>query len=106
MAKKKQKGGQAAKQNNPQAQSAGAGAESKAKKKAQGAESQGGLTGKVAQFREFFEEAKIELKKVTFPTRKETMATSTAVLILVFIMSLFLGLVDLGLSKVIEAILS
>ena len=46
------------------------------------------------------------MKKVTVPTRKEAIATSAAVIVLVIDMSLFLGVVDLGLSKAIEAILS
>ena len=46
------------------------------------------------------------MKKVTWPTRKEAVATSVAVLVLVVFMSLFLGVVDLGLAKAIEAILS
>ena len=61
---------------------------------------------KVGQLKEFFEESQAEIKKVTWPSRRETMVTSIAVLILVVIMSLFLGIVDLGLSKAIEVILS
>ncbi|MBG0778177.1 MAG: preprotein translocase subunit SecE [Desulfovibrionaceae bacterium] len=64
------------------------------------------VAGKVAQLKDFFEESKVELKKVTWPTRKETTTTSIAVLVLVVVMSLFLGIVDLGLSKLVELILS
>ncbi len=62
--------------------------------------------GKVQQLREFFDQSVVEMKKVTWPTRKEAVATSVAVLVLVVFMSLFLGVVDLGLAKAIEAILS
>lgn len=62
--------------------------------------------GKVQQLREFFDQSIIEMKKVTWPTRKEAVTTSIAVLVLVVFMSLFLGVVDLGLAKAIEAILS
>ncbi|BBD07098.1 preprotein translocase subunit SecE [Desulfovibrio ferrophilus] len=62
--------------------------------------------GKVEQFKEYFDQSIVEMKKVTWPTRKEAVATSAAVLVLVIFMSLFLGIVDLGLSKAIEAILS
>lgn len=65
-----------------------------------------GLTGKLGEFKEFFEESKIEIKKVVWPSRKETVATCLAVLVLVLVMSLFLGLVDLGFSKIIAVILS
>ncbi|MDQ7830940.1 MAG: preprotein translocase subunit SecE [Desulfovibrionaceae bacterium] len=64
------------------------------------------LKGKIERSREFFEQAKVELKKVTWPTRKETLNTGVAVLILVVIMSIFLGLVDLGLARLVEFILA
>jgi preprotein translocase subunit SecE len=79
---------------------------SKKKKKELTLEAQpSGMAEKLGQVREFFEQAKVELKKVTWPTRKETLTTSTAVLVLVIVMSLFLGLVDIGLARIIEAIL-
>jgi preprotein translocase subunit SecE len=65
-----------------------------------------GMAAKAQELKEFFEEAQGELKKVTWPTRKETMTTCVAVMILVTVMSLFLGIVDLGLSKVVELVLS
>ena len=64
------------------------------------------LKGKVEQAREFFEQSKVELKKVTWPTRKETINTGIAVLILVVVMAVFLGLVDLGLARLVEFILA
>lgn len=59
-----------------------------------------------AELREFFEQSKGELKKVVWPTRKETTATTIAVLIVVVVMGLFLGLVDSALSKLIQVVLS
>ncbi len=64
------------------------------------------VRGKVEEFKEFFELSKVEIKKVTWPTRRETVTTSVAVLILVVVMSLFLGIVDLGLSKLMQTVLS
>ena len=78
----------------------------KKKKKELALETQStGITDKLGQLREFFDEARVELKKVTWPTRKETLTTSAAVLVLVVVMSLFLGLVDIGLARIMEAIL-
>ena len=57
-------------------------------------------------FRDYLVESRAEIKKVTWPTKKEARVTSIAVLILVVIMSVFLGLVDLGWMKIIEFILS
>jgi preprotein translocase subunit SecE len=53
---------------------------------------------------QFLREVKIELKKVTWPTRKQTMGSTLVVIVLVMIISLFLGLVDLGLSTVVRAL--
>jgi preprotein translocase subunit SecE len=54
---------------------------------------------------QFLREVKIELKKVTWPTRQQTIGSTAVVLILVIIISLFLGLVDLGLSSLIRFVL-
>ena len=55
--------------------------------------------------KQFLKEVKIELKKVVWPTRKNTIASTSVVTILVFIIAIFLGLVDFGLSKIIRVIL-
>ena len=57
-------------------------------------------------FRDYLVESRAEIKKVTWPTKKEARVTSLAVLVLVVIMSIFLGLVDLAWTKIIELILS
>ncbi len=69
-------------------------------------EDQEGVQGKLLQFKEYFDQSWVEMKKVTWPTQKETIATSVAVVVLVLVMALFLGLVDIGLAKAIKAILS
>ena len=61
---------------------------------------------KVRALGQYFEDAKSELGKVSWPTKKEIKATSIAVLILVVIMSFFLGIVDILLTKIVGAILS
>jgi preprotein translocase subunit SecE len=55
--------------------------------------------------KQFIKEVKSELKKVVWPTRKDTIASTSVVVILVLIIALFLGLVDFGLSRVIRVIL-
>jgi preprotein translocase subunit SecE len=54
---------------------------------------------------QFLKEVKIELRKVVWPTRKDTIASTSVVIVLVIIIAVFLGLVDLGLSRVIKLIL-
>lgn len=60
---------------------------------------------KFGQLKDFFEKSKLELKKTTWPTRKETTATCFAVILLVALLSIFLGVVDLALAKIVEVIL-
>jgi preprotein translocase subunit SecE len=55
--------------------------------------------------KQFLKEVKIELKKVVWPTRKDTIASTSVVLIIVMIIAFFLGLADLGLSRIIRLIL-
>ncbi len=54
---------------------------------------------------QFLREVKAELKKVTWPSRKQTIGSTAVVLVLVMIISLFLGIVDLGLSGLIRMVL-
>jgi len=55
---------------------------------------------------QFFHEVKAELKKVNWPARKETIAATSVVLVIVFIIAVFLFIVDYGLSFLIRKILS
>lgn len=54
---------------------------------------------------QFLREVKVELKKVTWPSRKQTMGSTVVVLVIVTIISFFLGVVDAGLSGLIRAVL-
>ncbi len=54
------------------------------------------------KIKQFLKEAKTELRKVTWPTPKQTLASTSVVIIVVVIISLFLGSVDFGLSKIIR----
>ena len=76
------------------------------KTKASGKGAQEKTPGKFQRVISYFENAYKELGKVSWPTKKEVKTTALAVLALVCVMSIFLGLVDLILSKVIQSILS
>jgi preprotein translocase subunit SecE len=54
---------------------------------------------------QFLKEAKVELKKVTWPSKKQTLASTSVVIIVVIIVSLFLGIVDVGVAKLIRLVL-
>lgn len=58
------------------------------------------------RFFEYVEASRAELRKVTWPTLKETRKATLAVLGFVAIMAIILGLIDLGLSNLIKTILS
>jgi preprotein translocase subunit SecE len=70
-----------------------------------------GVTGGVAKPNfidvafQFLREVKVELKKVTWPSRKQTVGSTVVVLVLVLLISLFLGVVDIGLSSLIQIVL-
>jgi len=55
----------------------------------------------IKRIKDFLREVKIEIKKVVFPTKDELIGSTWVVIIVVLIISLFLGIVDLGLSKII-----
>lgn len=54
---------------------------------------------------QFLREVKIELGKVTWPSRKQTIGSTVVVLVFVFIIAMFLGMVDIGLSSLVRLIL-
>ena len=53
------------------------------------------------KIKEFFREVKIETKKVVFPTKDELMGSTWVVIITIPIISVFLGMVDLALTKLV-----
>ncbi len=54
---------------------------------------------------EFLSLVKGELAKTTWPTRKDTYASTLVVLLLVFLSAIYLGAVDLVLQKIMGLIL-
>jgi len=54
---------------------------------------------------QFLREVKMELKKVTWPSRKQTIGSTVVVLVLVTIIAFFLGAVDIGLSSLVKVVL-
>jgi preprotein translocase subunit SecE len=54
------------------------------------------------RIKEFFREVKTEIKKVVFPAKDELIGSTWVVIITVIVISLFLGIVDLGLSKLVR----
>ncbi|MBI4686011.1 MAG: preprotein translocase subunit SecE [Nitrospirae bacterium] len=55
--------------------------------------------------KEFLNEVKIETKKVVYPNREELIGSTWVVIITVFLVSFYLGAVDIGLSNVVSKLL-
>lgn len=55
---------------------------------------------------QFFQDVRSELRKVTFPNRKETIASTAVVIVVVFIIAIYLGMVDFVLSMVLGNLLN
>lgn len=53
------------------------------------------------KIKNFFKEVKIELKKVVFPSRDEVIGSTKVVVVLVLIIAIFLGGIDLLLTKLV-----
>ncbi|MFC7372673.1 preprotein translocase subunit SecE [Fictibacillus iocasae] len=53
----------------------------------------------------FFSDVSKEMKKVTWPKRKEVVKYTTVVISTVVVMAIFFWAVDLGISKLVELIL-
>jgi len=59
----------------------------------------------LAKTNKFLQDVKVELGKVTWPTRKETVATAWIVVVIIVLISLYLGICDIILTKVMHVIL-
>jgi len=55
----------------------------------------------VNKIKDFFRDVKVEVKKVVFPSKDELIGSTWVVIITVIVISLFLGVVDLGLTKLV-----
>ncbi len=63
------------------------------------------VTAVIGKIGLFLAEAKVELKKVTWPEPRQALASTGVVIVMIIIISIFLGLIDFGLAKLIKAVL-
>ena len=54
---------------------------------------------------EFLSEVKAEIKKMSFPSRAETLGSTGVVLVLVLILSIFLSMMDHILVRLVKAVI-
>jgi preprotein translocase subunit SecE len=57
------------------------------------------------RIRTFLSEVRVELKKVTWPSRQDTIASTGVVLVVTTIISFYLGFIDILLNKFVQYIL-
>jgi preprotein translocase subunit SecE len=62
------------------------------------------VTGTIQDTREFLQETKAEMKKVTWPTRTGVVSTTGVVIATVFFFGVFLWLVDIAVNKGVQVI--
>jgi preprotein translocase subunit SecE len=55
----------------------------------------------IEKTKQFFREVKVETNKVVYPGREELIGSTWIVIITVLIVSVFLGIVDLGLTRLV-----
>ena len=61
-------------------------------------------TGPVQSLTEYVKDVRVEMSKVSWPTRDELRESTLVVIIMVFLMMVFIGVIDRGLSLAFEAL--
>ena len=59
----------------------------------------------VAKVTTFLQEVQAETKKVTWPSRRDTLGSTLVVIVAVFVIAGFLGIIDFGLSLLIGTLI-
>ncbi len=60
----------------------------------------------LAKIKNFFVDCKIELKKIVWPTQKTVWKNTGIVLVMIFIMGVFVALLDAGLMQLFSLVMS
>jgi preprotein translocase subunit SecE len=61
-------------------------------------------TGPVQSLTEYVKDVRVEMSKVSWPTREELRESTLVVIIMVFLMMVFIGIIDRVLSLAFEAL--
>ena len=57
------------------------------------------------RFRQFLHEVRVEMRQVTWPTWEDVRATTAVVIVTVFFFGLYLFVIDLGVSRLVERVI-
>lgn len=56
----------------------------------------------LGRIKNFFREVKVETKKVNYPSREELTGSTRVVIITVLLVAIFLGFIDISLSRIVD----
>ncbi|MGH7267349.1 MAG: preprotein translocase subunit SecE [Candidatus Rokuibacteriota bacterium] len=59
----------------------------------------------LSKVRGFFHEVLVEFRKVSWPSRREVMGSTTVVIVVVLVLAVFLAAVDVALSRLVGLVL-
>ena len=59
----------------------------------------------IEKIKQFFREVKVEVHKVVYPSKEELIGSTWVVIVTVVVISLFLGVVDLSLTKLVGMVI-
>ncbi len=59
----------------------------------------------LTKLREFFHDVLVEFRKVSWPSRREVMGSTTVVIVVVLVLAVFLWAVDSALAQLVRLIL-
>jgi preprotein translocase subunit SecE len=62
-------------------------------------------TAMIEKVKNFFREVKVEAGKVNYPSKEELIGSTWVVIATVFAVSIFLGMIDMGLGKLVNYII-
>ncbi|MDA8175206.1 MAG: preprotein translocase subunit SecE [Nitrospiraceae bacterium] len=57
------------------------------------------------KLKQFLRDVKVEVKKVVFPSKDELIGSTWVVIVSVVVISVFLGVIDIALAKLVQALL-
>ena len=55
--------------------------------------------------KKFFADVRVEYKRISWPSRKQLMASTLTVIVMTFVLAVYIGVVDAGLLKTVNFIL-
>ena len=59
----------------------------------------------IGKAKQFVSESRQELKKVTWPSKQQTMNSTWIVIAVTALLSVFMGIVDMGLAKIVGLVM-